>query len=75
MSGLTREQLIELVRKIMAVEESEDDEAEMVEALMGNVPHPRVLNLIFNPELEGLEDEPTAEQVVDIALAYKPIAL
>ncbi|MFG2134992.1 bacteriocin immunity protein [Streptomyces sp. NPDC048751] len=73
--SMTREQLIELVNKIMAVEGTEEEEAIMIETLESNVLHPRVLDLIFHPQSEGLPDEPTAEQIVDAALAYKPIAL
>ncbi|MGW3649763.1 bacteriocin immunity protein [Streptomyces sp. NPDC000878] len=73
--SMTRDQLVELVRKIMASEGAEEEVDRMIEILEGNVPHPRVLGLIFHPELEGLPDEVTAEQVVDTALSYKPIAL
>lgn len=73
--SMTRDQLIDLVREIMAAEGSEEDDERMIEILRSNVPHPRVLDLIYHPELEGLTGEVTAEQVVDAALAYKPIAL
>ncbi|MYS95628.1 MULTISPECIES: bacteriocin immunity protein [Streptomyces] len=71
----SREQLVEIVRKFMAAEISEEDEEEMVELLEKSVPHPRVLDLIYYPESEGLTEEATAEQVVDAALAYRPIEL
>ncbi|MEV0016958.1 bacteriocin immunity protein [Streptomyces tendae] len=73
---LTREQLIEMVRSLMELEVgSEEDEDRVVEALQRNVPHPRMLNLIYHPELEGLTDEASAEEIVDAALTYTPFAL
>ncbi|MFJ3624430.1 bacteriocin immunity protein [Streptomyces iakyrus] len=71
----SREDLVEIVRKFMAAEISEQDEEEMVELLERSVPHPRVLDLIYHPESEGLTEDATAEQVVDAALAYRPIEL
>lgn len=41
----------------------------MILLLEENVPHPQVCNFIFWGE------EKTAEQIVDIALQYKPILL
>ncbi|MFD3336672.1 bacteriocin immunity protein [Streptomyces sp. NPDC058700] len=68
---LTRGELIRLVEKIMEGAESEEDQDALIETLKRNVSHPRVLDLIFHPE----DDEPTAEQVVDSALSYRPIEL
>ncbi|WP_416984601.1 hypothetical protein [Streptomyces sp. T028] len=72
---MTREQLVELARGLMASEGTEAEDDEMVRILEGNVPHPRVLDLIYHPELEGLTDSATAEEIVDVALACKSIAL
>ncbi|MFD6285855.1 bacteriocin immunity protein [Streptomyces anthocyanicus] len=72
---LTRDQLVELVRKIMAANETEEEGDRLVEILEASVPHPRVLNLIYHPTNEGLADGLTAEEVVDNALAYTPFAL
>ncbi|MFE5795047.1 bacteriocin immunity protein [Streptomyces sp. NPDC056503] len=69
MSSLNREELIRLVEEIMHFEGSEEDEDLLVEKLKENVLHPRVMDLIFHPE----HGEPTAEQVIDAALSYKPI--
>ncbi|CAM5242216.1 hypothetical protein SXANM310S_04078 [Streptomyces xanthochromogenes] len=41
--------------------------------LEANVPHPRVRDLVFHPS-DDLEDA-FAEQLVDEALKYRPIAL
>jgi hypothetical protein len=59
-----------LVRLIVAGDGSEDQINEWVETLERNVPDPNVSDLIFYP------DEPmTPEEIVDKALAYKPIRL
>lgn len=65
---LTRDELVELVRKIMTWEGSEKEIDEMIFLLRGNVLDPQVTDYIYY-------DEKTPEQVVDLALAYKPIQL
>ena len=70
MKVLNKEELIELVRKIMNVEGSEEEIDNMIELLKSNVPHPDVSDLIY-----WNENELTAEQVVKQALSYKPIQL
>lgn len=65
---LTRDELVELVRKIMNCEGSEAEIDEMTFLLMKNVIDPQVTNYIYY-------DEKTPEEVVDLALAYKPIQL
>ncbi|MFG3031778.1 hypothetical protein ACGFZJ_25055 [Streptomyces sp. NPDC048253] len=73
---MDRQELVELVRTLMASEGRAEEEDERIMLILeANVPHPRVLDLIYHPGLEGLPDEVTAEQVVDAALAYKSIAL
>ncbi|MFD4032429.1 bacteriocin immunity protein [Streptomyces sp. NPDC058637] len=71
---LTRDQLVELVRKIMADHGTEEEVDRLVELLEASVPHPRVLNLIYHPDIEGFTDGLTAEEVVDTALSYTPLA-
>ncbi|MFI6464149.1 hypothetical protein [Streptomyces sp. NPDC050528] len=67
---VTREELVEVVRRILAG----DTEAEYYLRLFtANVAHPAALNLIFHPPYE-LADA-SAEQIVDAALAHRPIAL
>jgi hypothetical protein len=68
--SLSREQLIELVTKIMNTEGTEEEIDEMFQQLRRNVIHPGIGNLIFWDE-RGL----SAEEIVDEALAYKPIIL
>ena len=67
---LTRSELIELVYRIQRAEGTEAELSELLCLLEANVPHPEVSDLIFyaTPEL-------TPEQVIDAALAYKPIIL
>jgi len=65
---MTREELVELVKKIVTVQGTEEEIDGMLELLKKNVPDPRVSNYIFYDEL-------TPEQIVDKALSYKPIQL
>ncbi|TXK74401.1 bacteriocin immunity protein [Mesonia sp. K4-1] len=66
---MTREELIELVKEIYNVKgKSEKEQDELLLKLENNVLHPEVSNLIYWEDL-------TPEQVVDKALAYKPIQL
>ncbi|MEU6987346.1 bacteriocin immunity protein [Streptomyces sp. NPDC046324] len=71
MSVLTRDELILLVERIMEGEGSEEEHDALIAELKRNVRHPRVTDLIYYPE----NGEPTAEQVVDTALSYRPIEL
>ncbi|MGW0791177.1 bacteriocin immunity protein [Streptomyces sp. NPDC002911] len=71
---LTRDQLVDLVRKIMATHGTEEEIDRLAESLEASVPHPRVLNLIHHPDMEGFTDGLTAEEVVDTALLYTPFA-
>ncbi|MBQ5445237.1 MAG: hypothetical protein IIT48_01025 [Lachnospiraceae bacterium] len=65
---MTREELILLVDKIMKCQGSEKEIDEMMELLEKNVIDPEVSNYIFY-------EENTPEEVIDKALAYKPIIL
>lgn len=72
---MTRDELIELVRLIMAGAGGSQEEADrLVDVFVANVPHPEADDLIFYPE-KAFGREPTAEEVVDRALSYEPIAL
>lgn len=65
---MTRDQLIELVKKIAAADGTEQQIDQMLELLEKNVPDPEVANYIFYDDLQPAE-------IVDKALAYKPIQL
>ncbi|GKU78142.1 bacteriocin immunity protein [Paenibacillus sp. L3-i20] len=66
--ALNREDLVELVSKIMNVEGSEEEIAEMIDILKRNVPHPELSDLIF-----WNSKDLTPKEVVDEALSYKLI--
>ena len=65
---LTRDELIILVERIQKCQGSEKEIDKMIELLKRNVTDPEVTNYIFY-------EENTPEEVVDKALAYKPIIL
>ena len=64
---MTRDRLVELVRKIMSLEQTGRVLDEWLWQLKQSVPHPRVSDMIFWPDKER-----TAEEIVDEALAWKP---
>ena len=65
---MTREELISLVDKIMQCQGTEKEIDAMIELLEKNVIDLYVTNYIFY-------EENTPEEVVDKAMAYKPIVL
>ncbi|MFF2367933.1 hypothetical protein ACFVU0_35200 [Streptomyces sp. NPDC058122] len=69
-ADVTRDELVEIVRRLLTVSPESDYYLRLLEA---NVPHPRVSDLIFHPS-DDLQDA-SAEQMVDVALRYRPIAL
>ncbi|MFE0462783.1 hypothetical protein ACFW1A_26370 [Kitasatospora sp. NPDC058965] len=69
-ADVTADELVEIVRKILAGDPESDFYLRLLEA---NVTHPRVGDLIFRPPA-GLRDA-SAERIVDEALRYRPIAL
>ena len=70
-----REELVRLVTYLMSAEGAEDEQDAALKTLESRVLHPRVSNLIFWPNHEGFERELTPDEVVDVALAYRPIEL
>jgi hypothetical protein len=72
---LNRDQLIELVGKIIAVRGTEKEIDSWVRIFAANVPHPEASGLIFWSSRYGLGRSPTAEEIVDKALSYRPIQL
>ncbi|MFE5212586.1 hypothetical protein [Streptomyces sp. NPDC056600] len=69
-ADITTEELVEVVRRLLAGSPGSDYYLRLLEA---NVTHPQVSDLIFHPSVE-LGDA-SAEQIVDEALSYRPIAL
>jgi len=78
---MTREELIELGRKIVNCEGTEEEINSMYELFSKNVPHPNGANLFYYPEnynarkFHIAEYNQTVEEVVDKALSYKSIQL
>ena len=67
---MSKEELVELVRRIIAVDGTEQEVDRMIEVLCANVPHPEVTDLIFYSDIER-----TPAEIVEVALSYKPIQL
>lgn len=65
-----REDLIVLVRKIMSCSGSESEIDAWLDQFQASVPHPAVTDLIYYGEREY-----TAEEIVDLALGYRPVSL
>ncbi|MGW2744083.1 hypothetical protein [Streptomyces sp. NPDC001450] len=71
---VTREELTEIVRRILAGCASGDPDTDhYLLVLQTNVAHPRAANLLFHPPAH-LADAPP-ERIVEELLAYRPIAL
>lgn len=72
---LSKHELIALVTKLLRAEGSDDEIHQWLELVERNVPHPEVQNLIYWSNRYGLGDSPSAEDIVEQALSYKPIIL
>ncbi|MFE4962140.1 bacteriocin immunity protein [Streptomyces sp. NPDC056660] len=70
MISKTREELIQMVQQLIDARLPEAEEDALVDELKRSVPHPRVTDLIYYSDRDL-----TAEEVVDQALAYRPIEL
>ena len=64
---LTKEGIVRLVNHIQNADGTEKEIDDMIDLLQESVPYPSVSDLIFYSE-----DEMTAEQIVEAALAYAP---
>jgi cell division protein YceG involved in septum cleavage len=71
----TKEDLITLVEKLMTAAGTPTEQRTWLETLERNVPHPEIQGLIFWPERYDLTNNVTAAEIIDKALAYKPISL
>ena len=65
---MSRNELIELVKKVIDCEGTEEEIDKMILKLEQNVIHPYISDYIYYDDL-------TPEQIIDKALAYKPIFL
>ncbi|MEK4652263.1 MULTISPECIES: bacteriocin immunity protein [Niallia] len=63
---LSKDKLVELVKKIGNPKQSDEKVSEYIEILEENVPHPAPSDLIF-----WNDEDLSPEEVVEIALAYK----
>jgi hypothetical protein len=75
---VTREELVEVTRRIANVEGEEHEVNFWLQLLKANVPDPAVSDLIFWPNLYFNDEEVrelTPEQIVDVALSHKPTPL
>jgi hypothetical protein len=63
----SRQELIELVSRVMDPTCSEQDADRWIREIQANVPYPRVSDLIFYPS----SGDTTPEEVVDKALSHK----
>ncbi|WP_338676392.1 e9imm peptide [Streptomyces sp. SCSIO 30461] len=69
---MSRREAIQLVKRLMDGSVTDEDEADAIlDALQSGLACPHVSDYIFWDS----DPEPTAEKIVDRALAYKPIAL
>jgi hypothetical protein len=75
--ALDKQHLIALVQEIMHGKGDDQQIAEWRELLDRSVPCPAgyVFDLIFYPDGYGLGRTPTAQEIVEKALSYKPIQL
>lgn len=72
---LSREELVDLVETIMSVHDkktgrllSEEEHCALVVKFKKAINHPGGSDLIYYPELVGLPDEPTVDEIVDLAM-------
>ena len=67
---MSRDELIELVRRVIEVDGTEEEIDACIEAVSRSVPHPGWLDLIYYNDRDL-----TPEEVIDEALDYKAIEL
>lgn len=70
-----RERLVQLVARLVDADFRSEEEADaLLSELDASVPHPAVTDLIYHWE-DSFDHEPTASEIVDRALGYRPFAL
>ena len=67
----SKDDLIELVRKIIECEGTEEEIDNWLQEVKSSVNHPAVSDLIFYPE----NDDILPEEIVEVALSYQPLEL
>lgn len=67
---LSRAELVAIVERLMQGEDDDEETFRLLETLSRHALHPAVSDLIYWPE-----EDLTAEEIVERALAYRPIAL
>ena len=78
---MTREELIEIGKKIVATEGTEEEQDMIHELFSKKVPHPSGANLFFYPEnYNARRDDfskynPSVDKVVDMALSCRSLQL
>jgi Colicin immunity protein / pyocin immunity protein len=73
MQKLTRQEMIDLVERLMLGDGSEEDAGKWLESLEASTSNPNVGDLIFYPA-PGNENF-SAEEIVDRACEYRPFEL
>lgn len=74
-NNIGREELVNLIKRILSAPGSGVSDEELdswVVQLQRSVPHPRVSDLIYWPNLCGFDRDLTPEEIADIALNYSP---
>lgn len=64
---MTREELIQVVKRIIDADGTEEEVEALISEFLAAVPHPGALDVL------GKHDD--AEQIVDEALSYKPLRM
>jgi hypothetical protein len=74
---LGRLKLIERTQRIMDADATEEEISSWLEHIERSIslPNGYMSDLIFYPQRNGLGEHPTAEEIIDRALSYKPIRL
>ncbi len=72
LQDITKTELIEIVERIRNADENTNFYLNVLDI---HLPHPRISDLIFWPENEGLSDDSTSEEIVEVAMNYKVIQL
>ena len=65
-----------LVERIQMVDVGTEEEHDaLIERFATAVPHPAATDLIFWPQTHGFDYDPSPEEIVDAALAYRPMEM